>query len=419
MAKRKRVFCRFSYEEADNLAKYLEYMASIGWHFVKWGVFIEFEQGEPSTEEYDVVVFSKGGQNDTRPNKDAEEFSEYCKMAGWELVDGIGKFCIFKKTKEDATPILTDEEKLESIYSNSMKAHLISFIAFGFISFLYILNIASYPISILIGPNAIATLFFLIFALYHLCMICNAKVKYKKYMHQLKEYGQKPFWGRRKKHGVGLSNYLYLLFLLFIISVYFLYYAISYSLDYFLYFMVPTVVVLIIFNYFLLHKKFSSRKNFVIRIGFIFAFYVIFMVGIVFYEIGTHNDSANAKSITPVFNVSDFCDETGELLDQDSTYETSIFSHNYSHDFDYENGYFRYTVYESRFQFALDIAFDHEIDMADSTTDITSKWNCQRAYYDKFSDDYYVKFDDKVLYFSCGQKLTDKQISIIEKTLGE
>ena len=48
---------------------------------------------------------------DTRPEPDTEEFADYCAAAGWEFIDSSRKFVVFKKIRQDAVPIFTEEEK--------------------------------------------------------------------------------------------------------------------------------------------------------------------------------------------------------------------------------------------------------------------------------------------------------------------
>lgn len=111
----KRRFKNYKYRECDAFAKYLEEQAAKGWHFKEWRLGLVFEKGEPRKVKYSVEVFPKGDDRDSRPEKDAEEFAEYCEAAGWKLIDGQRKFCIFKAIRNDAVPIATPEERYENI----------------------------------------------------------------------------------------------------------------------------------------------------------------------------------------------------------------------------------------------------------------------------------------------------------------
>lgn len=114
-AKKKTVRKHFSYRNCDDFAAYLNHMARQGWHFREWRAGLVFEQGEPEEAVYAVEVFSKAEETDTRPVPETEEFAEYCEAAGWKFVDASRKFVVFKRIREDAVPILTDEERFEAI----------------------------------------------------------------------------------------------------------------------------------------------------------------------------------------------------------------------------------------------------------------------------------------------------------------
>lgn len=114
-AKRKTVHKVFSYRNCDDFAAYLNHMAREGWHFKEWRAGLVFEKGEPENAVYAVEIFSNAEETDTRPLPETKEFAEYCEAAGWEFVDAIRKFTVFKKIREDAVPILTDEERFEAI----------------------------------------------------------------------------------------------------------------------------------------------------------------------------------------------------------------------------------------------------------------------------------------------------------------
>ena len=111
----RRAFQPFRYVECDEFAKYLHGMSLKGWHFKAWSAGLSLEKGEPADITYDVEVFPKGTEMDTRPEDDAQEYAEYCQAAGWQFIDGQRKFCIFRKMEDDAPPIVTEEEKLKNI----------------------------------------------------------------------------------------------------------------------------------------------------------------------------------------------------------------------------------------------------------------------------------------------------------------
>lgn len=112
---KKTVLKRFSYRNCDDFAAYLNHMARQGWHFKEWRAGLVFEKGEPEEATYAVEVFSQAEETDTRPLPETQEFAEYCEAAGWQFVDASRKFTIFKRIRQDALPIMTDEERFEVI----------------------------------------------------------------------------------------------------------------------------------------------------------------------------------------------------------------------------------------------------------------------------------------------------------------
>lgn len=113
----KTVFRRFCYTQCDDFAAYLEEMSAAGWHFKEWRTGLVFEKGTPLKVCYDVEVFPKGREGDTRAEEDALEYAQYCKAAGWELIDAKKRFCIFRKVCDTACDIVSPEEKLANIKS--------------------------------------------------------------------------------------------------------------------------------------------------------------------------------------------------------------------------------------------------------------------------------------------------------------
>ena len=106
----RRVFHSFRYTECDAFAEYLHEMSLDGWHLKKWQMGLLFEKGEPTDITYCVEVFPKGSEMDLKPERQAVEYADYCEVAGWELIDGQRKFCIFCRMDSDAPPIVTEEE---------------------------------------------------------------------------------------------------------------------------------------------------------------------------------------------------------------------------------------------------------------------------------------------------------------------
>jgi hypothetical protein len=111
----------FEYRSCDDFAAYLNHMARQGWHFTGWRAGLVFEKGEPEDAVYTVEIFSGASEYDTRPEPNTKEFADYCEAAGWQFIDSTRKFVVFKRVREDAVPIMTEEERLESIVKATSK----------------------------------------------------------------------------------------------------------------------------------------------------------------------------------------------------------------------------------------------------------------------------------------------------------
>lgn len=110
------VFPQWRYWDIDAMTYYLNEQAEQGWRLTRYSFGLTFARDETAkNEEYRVEVFRQGSEMDLKASPKTEEFAEYCKAAGWELVDSYGKFCIFRKLCADAKPIFTEEERYEAV----------------------------------------------------------------------------------------------------------------------------------------------------------------------------------------------------------------------------------------------------------------------------------------------------------------
>lgn len=142
---RKTVLKGFDYMHCDDFAKFLEDMATKGWHFKEWGVGLKFEKGEPEDVTYAVEVFTKASEHDTRPEPNTQEFAEYCEVAGWKLIDANQKFCVFKKVKEDAVALFTPRERVDNAFKGAVSGTAIMlFVLYGVNALLQWINILSF-----------------------------------------------------------------------------------------------------------------------------------------------------------------------------------------------------------------------------------------------------------------------------------
>ncbi len=137
--KKRRYRQTFRYRDCDAFAGFLHEQSLLGWHFKEFRFGLIFEEGEPADIDYAVEVFPKGTEMDTRPERETEEYAEYCEAAGWKLIDSSRKFCVFRRTQEDAVPIVEPEERFANIwkaeallwFSSAIPVFLLSGIQWG------------------------------------------------------------------------------------------------------------------------------------------------------------------------------------------------------------------------------------------------------------------------------------------------
>ena len=104
--------------DIEGLQSYFEEMAAKGLHLKKDGIFAHFasfERGEPREARYRMDVKEKRNAiMDGDNGRPAEEQIELCSELGWEYVDSIGAFHIFR-TYDAAAPELNTDAALQSI----------------------------------------------------------------------------------------------------------------------------------------------------------------------------------------------------------------------------------------------------------------------------------------------------------------
>ncbi len=196
--KRKWVPVSFNYLQCDEMADWLGKMAGRGWNFRRFCFGFLFDACEPEEQVYDVQVFLKNTENDLAPTEDTLDFASYCEAAGWELVDSRGRFVVFRRIREDAVPILTPQERLET----SFGAQKISAVT-GFIVSLLILLISWGYILLLdfrlshSAVNVFNPIFLAVGVMYFLLLLEQAFYLLYTYI-----------WHKRKKQEIGQTGQL-------------------------------------------------------------------------------------------------------------------------------------------------------------------------------------------------------------------
>src|SRR5699024_10972740 len=187
----------YRYIESDAFAQYLHEMSLKGWHLKEWKFWLEFEKGECQDIEYVVEVFPKGSEMDVKPGMNAEEYAEYCRAAGWELVDGRRRFCIFREISEDATPIVTEEERFSNICRAAGRWWLIRLLTTGVVYATSAVGITWSDFVIMLFSNAILVVLLMLagLAVYEILQCIRLTVWQVKGRRKIRR-GERPFYGK-------------------------------------------------------------------------------------------------------------------------------------------------------------------------------------------------------------------------------
>ena len=196
----KRAFKYYRYIESDAFAQYLHEMSLKGWHFKEWKFWLEFEKGESQDIEYAVEVFPKGSEMDVKPGMDAEEYAEYCRAAGWELVDGRRRFCIFRKISEITLPIVTEEERFSNICRAEWRWCLLSLLTTGVVYGTSAVRFTGSAFVIMLFSNAIlfTLLTLALLPVYEVLQCIGMAVWQVKAWRKIRR-GQRPVYGKRRE----------------------------------------------------------------------------------------------------------------------------------------------------------------------------------------------------------------------------
>ncbi len=418
-AKKKTVLKGFDYMHCDDFAKYLMDMAAKGWHFKEWGIGLKFEKGEPEQAVYAVEVFAKASEDDTRPAPETKEFAEYCEVAGWQLIDGKQKFCIFKKVSEDSVELFTPEERVANSFKASVSGHTIALlILYGFNVLLQWWNL-----DISFEQKIFSGLFLIAFTIWHemffgqLWTILYAfwkKIKYKKDIKSGKELyigntkGQKIHFNMRDGYGIVL---------LILLTFYFYYIG---KTEYIIYNVV--IFGLTIGLAILINKLRPDREdNIMIQIGFGVGMLLAFMLFSVIVMSVDEEDTAINQDKLPLV-ISDYREYDDKIKSTDYYNDRNMFG---SFDIYFifgEEESIHYEIYTSENEKILDRVWE-EVVVAkkvnkDKITDCTADWGAQKALRNRWGN-YYVRYENKILVFSDDESvyLTVEQINIIRDKL--
>lgn len=412
---RKTVFKGFDYRHCDDFAAYLGHMARQGWHFREWRAGLVFEKGEPEAATYAVEVFMNGSEYDTRPEPHTKEFAEYCEAADWTLVDAKRKFCIFKRIREDALSILTDDERLENIAKaerpgiwqaviTSAVFTAMRFADFGIAFERYIFSNSQVMFTAVWTVLLILAL--LRCALFYLWQRrCRGKL----------QRGEKLFFGKgRQAFAQGWYSFL----ASFIVLGQLILLILLKQTTLVIYFMV-VITALVLMGFLIAKYRPDALTNQIIQvIGSILIVFgmLCFCMMLMFWE----NDKEKTYPTPPLTCADIGTDQTFEKINYAEELD-GFFGQCAHYNLDYGDDYFLYSIYQSDYDWVLDKVWECEAEHRiryGTIEDWASLWNAKEAYRNN-GNDYLVRYEDSILVlcFRTGEPLTQEQIDIIREKL--
>lgn len=424
MKNRRRVFKRFEYRECDAFAEYLRKQSLSGWHFKEWKMGLIFEKGEPEDIVYDVEVFPKGTEMDTQPEEDAVEFAEYCEAAGWKFLDGKRKFCIFRRIKEDAVPIVTQEERMQNVWKAELKMKL------SRMAPLLIIAIQNWFSIFHVSPNLLLsnTMLFVLLAITVLAGECILEfigiLIWKERAKRRLSAGEQIYYGRKigtEYMGAGLLilGMLVLAFLEHQNTIF-----------------VSTVIMflLVVLGSALIEElRLGRANNWMIQLagGSIIVFAVVFLSVWLPAVLPDHSqEECKSADELPLIQT-DYMNESGETASFWGERQESILGKGWNcsvvfvTDGDKANGVLpmetdiSYHIYESKYEWVLDIFWANEIKSKYlDLQDCTEEWNAKQALCEeKKMGVYKIRYPGKVISIFVTPKLEESQMLRVREKL--
>lgn len=98
---------RYAFYDRTNIQKFLEQKSEEGWMLQTFNN-STFIRTEPKKRHFCIVYYSDKSTKDRSPYERRQEFLEYCRHDGWELVTQNDRMMIFCSEMDSPTPIETD-----------------------------------------------------------------------------------------------------------------------------------------------------------------------------------------------------------------------------------------------------------------------------------------------------------------------
>ena len=392
---------RFEYRQCDDFAAYLNHMARQGWHFKEFRSKLIFEKGEPEDAVYAVEIFTDGTDHDMQPSYKAMNFAEYCEAAGWQLIDQRVKWCVLKRTREDAVPIFTDEERFENVKSVT---HCISwkaiFLELLFLPIMFWL-IFYLPSTYLFTPSR------LLLSIYWPLICIRDIFRTIEYHHWLKDCEARLDRGEslhfRKKRISPLEQILIAMPFLINIPYFFSLDVFGTKIAWILtgIFVALTVLLKCLPSRLRMDDVSSRLTN--ILFWVIFAFYVFSLMLTASYQ---QSLWWNSESSSPEQSV--YFEEKGKTFSIFGSKETCALC--------LDEYTFYCKIYQSRYDWVIDVVWKNHSRNNDGTwVDCTEQWDAESAY--ATYSGYIIRYNDKILVFDKMPTLTQEQIDSIVAAL--
>ena len=419
--KKRVVFKKYHYRECDSFADYLERMAAKGWIFKGWKLGLVFYKDQPRKESYAAEIFPEGDENDKRPEPNTQEYARYCEEAGWELVDSIGKFCVFRKIREDAVPIVTEEERYENVRKAEWKSFGGKFFLSCFMTALLYWRLGTFDYVNYIFSDLLLLWIFtwtvlLAGELFHFIGFIAWKVNSN---HRMKQ-GRRVFYGggNRAVHiWVGFRSLLY-----FIFTVVFLGAVAAFSGRNRIFIVLIVAVGFLIFSLVMAWIRPSREKNMLATLLFVCIFPIMILVvslGISEERKGNGKESGEQEAFVETAYGSGSMEIEdnikgifGEAVQYGITFHAVKGVQGQESD---ENRIICY-VYHSDRDWILDRIYSLYIDKGEDITE-ENLWESMKVKQSFQKTETAVRFQDRVLYMRSREKLDKDQILFLRQAL--
>lgn len=407
----------FEYRNCDDFAAYLNHMARQGWHFKELRAGLVFEKGEPEEAVYAVEVFSGASEYDTRPEPNTKEFAEYCEAAGWQFIDASRKFTVFKRIREDAVPIMTDEERLDSIAKVEQKDILYHLIISALWSGMQLMEYTtvSFARNIFSNSNLLITGLWLVFLLASVCRTVHFYI-WKLRMADRIRQGKTVRFGSSQG---GLRVYpVYNWISLAGCAVYLLgcwYFGQSRMVLYFF----GYLAVLLVMGFLISKFRPEANTNAIIQTVVPLILFIGLMVVSLYQVYDSDGRRRDAQQI-PLY-AQDIGLDFGELESATGYVTNSIFGTHTAYSLHYEEMHSMfYVAYQTEEDWILDHLWEIETDGAANAnrTDCAENWGADIGFQNR-NGKYFLRFPEGILIFTLydDTSLTHEQIAVILEIL--